>query len=338
MIDPLKDILSRPLRDLRISVTDRCNFRCTYCMPKELFGRDYHFLPKSEILSFEEITRLSQIFITLGVEKLRLTGGEPLLRKNLPELISMLHGLEGLRDLTLTTNGSLLASQAAALRNAGLQRLTVSLDSLDETRFAAMNDVDFPLSRVLAGINAAVSAGFSPIKINVVVKRGVNEPDVAAIARRFSGKEYIVRYIEFMDVGNSNGWRLDDVVPADEILQLLHSNSPIETLPPNYPGEVARRFRHPDGGEIGIISSVSQPFCGDCSRARLSADGHLYTCLFSGKGHDLQTPMRAGASDSELTEIISRIWRARTDRYSEIRSDQTNRAPRPKAEMSLLGG
>ncbi len=338
---PLQDSLSRPLHDLRISVTDRCNFRCTYCMPKELFGHDYHFLPKSGILSFEEITRLAGLFVGLGVEKLRLTGGEPLLRKSLPELVAMLRALPGVRDLTLTTNGSLLAQQSVALRQAGLCRLTVSLDSLDETRFAAMNDVRFPLARVLAGIDAALAAGFSPIKINVVVKRGVNESDVAAIARRFRSREFIVRFIEFMDVGNSNGWRLDDVVPAEEILALLQSGIPLQALPPNYPGEVARRFRHPEeegGGEIGVISSVSKPFCGDCSRARLSADGHLYTCLFAGKGHDLRTPLRDGASDAELTQIIGRIWSLRADRYSEIRSDETLRAGRPKAEMSLLGG
>ena len=332
----LFDKLHRPLRDLRISVTDRCNFRCTYCMPKEVFGRDHLFLPRAEVLSFEELTRVARIFVGLGVEKLRLTGGEPLLRRDLHRLVAMLASINGARDLTLTTNGSLLEQKAVALREAGLHRLTVSLDSLDEATFAAMNDVDFPLARVLRGIDAARAAGFSPIKINVVVKRGVNEKEIVAIARHFHGADFNVRFIEYMDVGNTNGWRLEEVVPAAEILARIAAEMPLEPLPARYPGEVSRRYRHRDGGEIGVISSVSRPFCADCTRARLSADGRLYTCLFASHGHDLRTPLRAGATDQELREMIERVWFVRADRYSEIRSAQT--APIRKAEMSLLGG
>ncbi len=325
------------MRDLRISVTDRCNFRCTYCMPKEIFGRDYAFLPRSELLTFEEIARLARIFADLGAEKIRLTGGEPLLRKELEHLVKMLRDIPGILDLTLTTNGSLLEQKATALRAAGLQRLTVSLDSLDDKTFAAMNDVQFPVARVLRGIDAALAAGFAPIKINMVVQRGVNDLHVTAMARRFSGPRFIVRFIEYMDVGTTNGWRLDDVVPASEIIERLDAEMPLDPLPANYPGEVARRFRHRNsGGEIGVISSVTQPFCRDCTRARLSADGRLYTCLFAATGHDLRAPLRSGASDAELTAIIARIWSRRSDRYSEIRSSQTTRSS--KAEMSLLGG
>jgi cyclic pyranopterin phosphate synthase len=325
------------MRDLRISVTDRCNFRCTYCMPREVFGRDYEFLPRSEVLSFEEIARVARVFANLGVEKLRLTGGEPLLRRDLERLVEMLSAIPGLRDLTLTTNGSRLAEKARSLRMAGLQRLTVSLDSLDPATFAAMNDVAFPLERVLRGIDAALAAGFTSIKINTVVKRGVNEHEVATVARRFQGAEFIVRFIEYMDVGNSNGWRLHDMVPAAEIIDRIGAEMPLEELPPNYPGEVARRFRHRDGcGEIGVISSVTQPFCGNCTRARLSADGRLFTCLFASTGRDLRTPLREGASDEEMAQIIAATWSARADRYSELRSAQT--AESPKAEMSLLGG
>ena len=332
----VRDTLARPLRDLRLSVTDRCNFRCTYCMPKEVFGRGYDFLPKEAVLTFEECARLARVFVSLGVEKVRLTGGEPLLRRNLDRLVAQLAALDGLRDLTLTTNGSRLAEQAPALRAAGLRRLTVSVDSLDDATFRAMNDVDFPVHRVLRGIDAVLAAGFAPVKINMVVKRGVNDHEVAAMAERFGGRDFILRFIEYMDVGNSNGWRLDDVVPAAEIIARLGEAVPLEPLPPNYAGEVARRFRQPDGGEIGVISSVTQPFCGDCTRARLSADGQLYTCLFASRGHDLRTPLRAGASDAELAAIIGTVWRGRADRYSEIRA--TVQPREPKAEMSLLGG
>lgn len=329
---PPLDQLQRPLRDLRISVTDRCNFRCTYCMPREVFGAGYEFLPREQLLSFEEITRLARIFLSLGVEKLRLTGGEPLLRRDLPRLVEMLAALDGLRDLTLTTNGSRLMELAAPLRDAGLRRLTVSVDSLDEQTFRAMNDVDFPLHRVLRGIDAARAAGFSPIKINTVVKRGVNDHEIAAMAERFGGADFILRFIEFMDVGNTNGWRLDDVVPAAEIATRLG----LAPLPAQYTGEVSRRFRTPADGEIGLIASVTAPFCGDCTRARLTADGHLYTCLFATHGYDLRTPLRAGASDDELAAIIGRIWLARGDRYSELRSQLTS--PAPKVEMSHVGG
>jgi cyclic pyranopterin phosphate synthase len=306
-------------------------------MPKEAFGRGYDFLPKASVLSFEEIARLSRIFAALGAEKIRLTGGEPLLRRNLDRLVQKLTPIKGLREVTLTTNGSRLAGEASALRAAGLSRLTVSLDSLDDAVFGAMNDVDFPVYRVLRGIDAALDAGFSPIKINMVVKRGVNEDSVPDMVRHFRGAQFILRFIEYMDVGSTNGWRLNDVVPAEEILDRVRAESSLEALPPNYPGEVARRFRHLEGGgEIGIISSVTKPFCQGCTRARLSADGRLYLCLFATEGLDLRQPLRAGATDQELTEIIASVWRARSDRYSEIRSTQTTRLP--KAEMSLLGG
>ena len=332
-----KDALGRALHDLRLSVTDRCNFRCTYCMPKEVFGRDHAFLPKSEILSFEELVRLSRIFVDLGVEKIRLTGGEPLLRRDLPKLVEMLAGIEGLKDLTLTTNGSALATQARALRDAGLKRLTVSVDSLDDGVFRAMNDVDFPLERVLEGIAAAVEAGFGPVKINMVVKRGVNEHQIVPMAKHFSGPDYILRFIEFMDVGTTNGWLMDDVVPASEIIALINREIPLIALPPNYPGEVATRFRHVDGGgEVGVISSVTQPFCRGCTRARIAADGQFYTCLFAASGHDLRALLRGGLSDQAVAKAISAIWQVRGDRYSELRSDAT--ASLPKAEMSRLGG
>ena len=331
-----RDTFHRPLRDLRLSVTDRCNFRCTYCMPKEIFGHDHAFLPKAEILSFEEMARLTKIFVDLGVEKVRLTGGEPLLRRGLDRLIAQLAALDGLRDLTLTTNGSALFEQAAALRAAGLHRLTVSLDALDDATFRAMNDVDFPVQRVLRSIDAARAAGFAPIKINAVIHRGVNEPAIAALAQHFAGPEFIVRFIEYRDVGNTNGWQLGDVVSAAEIVARLAADAALTPLPAQYPGEVARRFRTAAGGEIGVIASVTQPFCHDCTRARLSADGQLYTCLFAAHGHELRGPLRAGASDADLMEIIRRVWTARTDRYSEIRSAATTALP--KVEMSAIGG
>ena len=335
-MEPVLDTLRRPLRDLRISVTDRCNFRCVYCMPKEVFGRDYPFLPRSELLTFEEIERLSRIFVSQGVQKIRLTGGEPLLRRDLETLVGMLARIPGL-DLTLTTNGALLPQKAQALARAGLERITVSLDSLDDTTFRRMNDVDFPVDRVLAGIEAAQAAGLHPVKVNVVVKRGLNEDDVLPLARAFRGTGVVLRFIEFMDVGATNGWRLEDVVPAAEIVGRIGAELPLEPLEPSYRGEVARRYRYRDGsGEIGVIASVTQPFCGDCTRARISAEGTLYTCLFASRGHDLRGLLRAGSSDEELTEAVSGIWRGRTDRYSELRTAET--AALPRVEMSYIGG
>jgi cyclic pyranopterin phosphate synthase len=335
-VERLVDRLGRPIRDLRISVTDRCNFRCVYCMPKEVFGRDYPFLPRAELLTFEEIERVARTFAGLGVEKIRITGGEPLLRRDLETLVGLLAGIDGL-DLTLTTNGALLARKAAALRDAGLSRITVSLDSLDDDVFRAMNDVDFPVTRVLEGIDAALAAGLAPVKVNVVVKRGLNEESVLPMARHFRGTGVVLRFIEYMDVGHSNGWRLDDVVPAAEIVAAIDAELPLEPVEPAYRGEVANRWRYRDGsGEIGVISSVTQPFCGDCTRARLSADGKLHTCLFAVKGHDLRALVRGGASDEELTAAIAGIWRARTDRYSELRSAAT--ADLEKVEMSYIGG
>jgi cyclic pyranopterin phosphate synthase len=317
-------------------VTDRCNFRCRYCMPKELFGEAFRYLPQAEILTYEEITRLSRLFRELGVEKLRLTGGEPLLRRDLPDLVAMLRRIPGM-DLALTTNGSLLTEMAGPLAEAGLGRVTVSVDCLDEETFRRMNDVDFPLSDVLDGIDTAAAAGLAPIKINAVVKRGVNEHAVVELARYFRERGMILRFIEYMDVGTTNGWRLDDVVPAREIVATIDRVLPIEAVEANYPGEVARRWRYRDGGgEIGIIASVTAPFCGGCTRARLSADGRLYTCLFSEAGHDLRGPLRSGWDDRRLAERIGSIWQARTDRYSEERAAAA--AGRERPEMSYLGG
>ncbi|HEY3069358.1 MAG TPA: GTP 3',8-cyclase MoaA [Gaiellaceae bacterium] len=332
----LTDTLGRPVRDLRISVTDRCNFRCVYCMPKEVFGHDYRFLERRELLTFEELERLARVFVGLGVQKIRLTGGEPLLRRELERLVAMLAAIPGV-DLTLTTNGSLLPQKAHALADAGLRRVTVSLDSLDDEVFRAMNDVDFPVERVLAGIEAAAAAGLEPVKVNAVVKRGVNEEGVLPLARYFRGTGQIVRFIEYMDVGHTNGWRLDDVVPAAEIVAAIDAELPLEPLPARYPGEVAQRYRYRDGsGEIGVIASVTQPFCGSCTRARLSAEGRLYTCLFATAGHDLRALVRGGASDEDVTEAIAAVWRARGDRYSELRTAET--AGLPKVEMSYIGG
>lgn len=330
------DTKGRTLRDLRVSITDRCNFRCRYCMPKEIFSREYEFLQRDLLLSFEEITRLTRLFTEVGVEKVRITGGEPLLRKGVEHLVADLAGLP-LRDLTLTTNGSLLERKAEALAAAGLSRVTVSLDSLDAGVFAAMNDVDFPVSAVLAGIDAATAAGLNPVKVNMVVKRGVNAGGILPMAEHFRGTGHIVRFIEFMDVGMSNGWRLDDVVPAQEILETISARFPLEPVEPNYRGEVAGRWRYADGaGEIGVITSISKPFCGDCSRARLSADGTLYTCLFATSGIDFRGPMRSGAGDAELIAMINEVWTVRDDRYSELRSWSTVNLP--KVEMSYIGG
>ncbi len=331
-----EDTLGRRLHDLRISVTDRCNFRCIYCMPRDVFGPEYAFLQKSELLSFEEISRLARVFRGHGVGKIRLTGGEPLLRRNLERLIEMLADIPGL-DLTLTTNGSVLAKKARALKAAGLKRVTVSLDSLDEAVFRRMNDADFPVSEVLNGIDAAAAAGLAPIKINMVVKRGANEDSVLAMARYFRGSGHIVRFIEYMDVGATNGWRMDDVVPSAEIVRAIGEKMPLEQVDPNYAGEVAERWRYRDGsGEIGVISSVTQAFCRTCTRARLSTEGMLYTCLFATAGYDLRAMLRGGSSDEEISGAIARIWQARADRYSEIRTAET--AKLRKIEMSYIGG
>jgi cyclic pyranopterin phosphate synthase len=337
----LTDTMGRAMRDLRISVTDRCNFRCTYCMPKEVFGRDFAFLPREMVLTFEEIERLARAFVALGVEKLRITGGEPLVRRDLPRLVEMLAAIRtpagGQVDLTLTTNGSALRALAGPLREAGLQRVTVSLDSLDDDVFRAMNGVDYPVARVLDGIAAAAEAGLQPIKVNMVVKRGINESSVVPMARWARDSGLILRYIEYMDVGHSNGWRLDDVVPADEIVAMVDAELPLAPVEPNYRGEVAGRWRYRDGsGEMGVIASVSRPFCGDCTRARLSADGKLYTCLFAVDGYDLREPLRSGADDDELGAILARVWARRGDRYSELRSEATSSLP--KVEMFAMGG
>ncbi|MBA2557676.1 MAG: GTP 3',8-cyclase MoaA [Chloroflexi bacterium] len=331
------DRLGRPLHDLCISVTDRCNFRCTYCMPREVFGRDFLFLAREELLSFEEITRLARLFVELGVGKLRLTGGEPLVRRELERLVAMLAAVDGVCDLTLTTNGSLLAGKAQALRDAGLRRVTVSLDSLDDRVFMAMNDAAFPVSAVVAGIDAAAAAGLAPIKVNMVVRRDLNESDVVPMARFVRERGHILRFIEYMDVGHSNGWRLEDVVPASAILAAVDGDMPIEPMAPDYPGEVATRWRYRDGsGEVGIIASVSEPFCGTCTRARLTADGQLFTCLFAVEGTDLRAPLRLGANDADLLGLIRGVWDRRTDRYSELRSARTEWLP--KVEMSRIGG
>jgi GTP 3',8-cyclase len=334
---PLADPRGRKLRDLRISVTDRCNFRCVYCMPKEVFDADYSFLPHTEILTFEEITRMARVFHAQGVEKIRLTGGEPLLRRNIARLVAMLREALPDVDLTLTTNGAALKAHAASLREAGLDRVTVSLDSLDDATFRAMNDVDFPVARVLEGIEAAAGAGLGPIKINMVVKRGLNDHQVVDMARRFRGSGHVVRFIEFMDVGSTNGWRMDDVIPSAEIVKRIDRHYPLEPLEANYPGEVAQRWRYLDGaGELGVISSVTRAFCASCTRARLSTDGHLFTCLFAQRGYDLKSRMRSGASDEDLAASVQAIWEQRVDRYSEIRTAETARER--KVEMSFIGG
>ena len=331
------DSLGRPLRDLRISVTDRCNFRCTYCMPREVFGPGFEFLKRDALLTYEEITRLTRIFVAHGVEKIRITGGEPLVRRDLDTLIREIRKIEGVQDLTLTTNGSLLRAQAQKLAEAGLQRITVSLDALDDETFMAMNDAGVPVSVVLDGIDAAREAGLAPIKVNAVVKRGINDHAVVDLARHFRGTGVIVRFIEFMDVGATNGWQMDHVVPAREVIDRIDAVYPIEPAEPNYTGEVAKRWRYRDGGgEVGVITSITEPFCGACTRARLSPEGELYTCLFGVRGHDLRAFLRNGATDREISDFLATVWRARDDRYSEIRSSET--VGLKKVEMSHIGG
>jgi cyclic pyranopterin phosphate synthase len=337
----LTDTLGRALRDLRISVTDRCNFRCTYCMPKEIFGRDYEFLPRDQVLTFEEIERLARVFVGLGVEKLRITGGEPLVRRDLPDLIAMLAAIRrpdgGEVDLTLTTNGSALRALARPLAEAGLGRVTVSLDSLDDEVFGRMNGIAFPVERVLDGIAAAGEAGLAPIKVNMVVRRGINESSVVPMAAWAREANVVLRFIEYMDVGHSNGWRLEEVVPAGELIEAIGAVWPVEPADPNYPGEVADRWRYrDDGGEFGVITSVTQPFCRDCTRARISAEGRLYTCLFAVDGHDARAVLRSGAPDEELAAFVQGIWARRGDRYSELRSAATTTLP--KVEMFAMGG
>ncbi len=341
----LGDALGRPLRDLRISVTDRCNFRCSYCMPKDVFDKDYPYLPHSALLTFEEITRVARLFAAHGVRKIRLTGGEPLLRKNIEILIDQLSGLRTVDgeplDLTLTTNGSLLARKAKALKAAGLDRVTVSLDGLDDAVFRRMNDVDFPVADVLEGIEAAREAGLGPIKVNMVVKRGTNEHEIIPMARHFKGTGVVLRFIEYMDVGATNGWRMDEVMPSAEVVKLIHSALPLVQLDPSAPGETAERWGYADGtGEIGVISSVTQAFCRDCNRARLSTEGKLYLCLFASQGHDLRALVRGGASDEDITSAIGAIWQGRDDRYSELRASLPPDATQGtrRVEMSYIGG
>ena len=340
MLDTVRDRFGRPIRDLRVSVTDRCNFRCPYCMPAEIYGAKYEFLPKAQLLSFEEIARLTRIFVDLGVKKIRLTGGEPLVRNRVEDLVALLVKIEGIEDLTLTTNGYLLSQKAQSLRNAGLQRITVSLDSLDDDVFKEMNGRGFGTKKVLEGIEKAAKVGLHPIKINAVVQKGVNDHTIVDLARNFKGSDCIVRFIEYMDVGNLNGWKLDQVVPAEEIAERINAEMPLEPIEANYKGEVALRYRYLDGsGEIGIIASVTKPFCGDCTRARLSTDGKIYTCLFASEGTDLKSAMRGGASDDDLRDLIVGVWSRREDRYSEIRASATKLENRPKKiEMYQIGG
>ena len=334
----VNDALGRPLKDLRISVTDRCNFRCPYCMPAEIYGVRYKFLPKEQILTFEEITRLTKIFVDLGVNKVRLTGGEPLLRNDLRELVAQLARIEGIEDLTLTTNGYLLAQNAQVLKDAGLQRVTVSLDAIDDETFGKMNGRGYGTARILKGIQKAAEVGLSPIKINVVVQRGINDHTIVDLATYFKDSGHIVRFIEYMDVGTLNGWKMDEVVSADEIIETISREIPLEPLEKNYQGEVALRYKHTiGGGEIGVIASVTKPFCGDCTRARLSTEGKVYTCLFASEGHDLRSALRAGATDEEIRDLIVGIWTPRTDRYSEERAYLTEKPPR-KVEMYHIGG
>ncbi len=336
---PIVDRLERPLRDLRISVTDRCNLRCGYCMPREVFGRDFAFLDRKELLSFEEIERIARLAAGEGVRKIRLTGGEPLLRRDLPRLVEMLARIEGIEDLALTTNGTTLSTHAQALADAGLHRVTVSLDALEQQAFSSMSDTRVPVGRVLAGIDAAGAAGLRPVKVNMVVRRGVNDHCVTAMAEHFRGREEVLRLIEYMDVGESNGWRLEQVVPASEMLAAIDARWPLEELPANRTGEVASRWAYRDGGgELGVIHSVTEPFCHGCTRARLSADGQLYTCLFAGCGHDMRGLLRGGASDAQLAERLRGIWSARADRYSELRTAPGRTQKGARVEMSYIGG
>jgi GTP 3',8-cyclase len=343
---PTTDARNRPLRDLRISVTDRCNFRCVYCMPKEIFGKDFTFMQREELLTFEEITRVARIAVAHGVEKIRLTGGEPLLRKGLEDLVGMLAALRtpegGEIDIALTTNGSALAATARKLKNAGLRRVSVSLDSLDDATFKAMNGMDFPATKVLRGIDVAHEVGLGPIKINMVIKRGQNDQDIVAMARHFKGSPYVLRFIEFMDVGSTNGWKMEQVVPSAEVIARIHADLPLEEVAPNYDGETSVRWRYQDGsGEIGVISSVTQSFCHSCTRVRVSTEGKLFTCLFATAGHDLRALIRGGCSDEELSNAMAQIWRERTDRYSQLRSARTSElveTGEKKIEMSYIGG
>jgi cyclic pyranopterin phosphate synthase len=338
LIPTILDKFQRPVRDLRISVIDKCNFRCPYCMPAEIFGANYNFLPKNQLLSNGELTRIASLFAQLGVTKLRITGGEPLLRPDLPDLIRRWVRIPGIEDVALTTNGFYLARDAQALQEAGLHRLTISLDALDDETFRIMNGQRSSVAQVLEGLEAAQNVGFEEIKVNCVVKRGVNEHAILPLAERFKATNIIVRYIEYMDVGNLNGWQMEDVVTAEEILQTIHAHYPLEFVAPNYVGEVASRFRYQDGvGEVGIIASVTKPFCGNCTRARVSSAGEYYTCLFGRDGVDLRTPLREGATDEALLELIGGVWQRRTDRYSELRTSFT-KLPAKGAEMYRLGG
>ncbi len=333
----VEDTLGRPLRDFRISVTDRCNFRCTYCMPKEVFNRDYEFLPRADLLTFEELTRVAKAAMALGAEKFRLTGGEPLMRRHLDRLVGQLADIEGVADIAMTTNAALLSKHAAVLKEAGLSRVTVSLDAIDNEVFQSMNDVGVDVQTVLDGIDAAANVGLGPIKINMVVKKDINDQEIPKLAEHFRGTGHIVRFIEYMDVGATNGWRMNDVLAAGEILARIEEHHEVEPVDPGYRGEVASRYRYKDGsGEIGIIASVTKPFCGDCTRLRLGADGRLFTCLFGSEGTDIRGPIRDGATDDDLVEIMRSVWEARTDRYSEKRTESN--LPFPRVEMSYIGG
>ncbi|MGB1683401.1 MAG: GTP 3',8-cyclase MoaA [Arenicellales bacterium] len=341
-MNPITDTLNRPLRDLRISVTDRCNFRCVYCMPREIFGPGYAFVPRKDLLTLEEIARLARIFAQIGMRKVRITGGEPLIRRNLEHLVEMVSAIDGVDDISLTTNGSMLtARRAIDLKAAGLRRLTVSLDALDDETFKKINDVDYPAIRVLDGIDNARAAGFNEIKVNAVIRRGLNEHAVMDLVEHFRGSGCIVRFIEYMDVGETNGWNLDDVLPAKQLVEQIHARFPLDPVDPNYRGEVAKRWRYRDGaGEVGFITSVTESFCGDCSRARLSAVGQIYTCLFASEGHDLRELLRSGADDDALLSRVRSIWSARDDRYSELRGLNVPipGSGRGKVEMSHIGG